>query len=192
MDFWNFSKLDFSKISHAKNFHNIEQYPFQMIHDTSTDSGLASSGSTPPKKWKIKVEEVDSKPIPMVTSVSTGSASGEIEIPRPQSVAELRAQIATKLEIRNPAGQKVSPANINTAIVHQPVRPQHGKLTPAGSLLSLDHLPTNNNIDLNDSGSNLSAANSPLASTSSRQFYGDYSPHSPIRGTFTGKIFLTL
>ncbi|KAE9553894.1 hypothetical protein FO519_002883 [Halicephalobus sp. NKZ332] len=103
----------------------------QMIHDTSTDSGLASSGSisvphdppitqvppvpsglqgllgvqTPqvplgfpgpqapqiphelpePKKWQIRVDDTTSKPAPVMTSVSTGTAPGEVEIPRPQS-----------------------------------------------------------------------------------------------------------
>lgn len=181
------------------------------MHDTSSDSGLASnpsiSGTIPPpapppppsnisalnqnnsnKKWQIKVEETTTdkaKPI-IKSSISTGHASGEVEVPRPQSVAELRAQIATKLEVKNPAGQSVAPISpkeattspANPAIVHQPTRPQHGKLTPSVSLLSLDRIHTNNNIDDTDIRSNLSSTISPMASTSARQYNTDYSPIS--------------
>uniref|UniRef100_A0AC34Q1S3 Uncharacterized protein n=1 Tax=Panagrolaimus sp. JU765 TaxID=591449 RepID=A0AC34Q1S3_9BILA len=125
----------------------------QNVNDTSTDSGVTMSNSEkliplpppppPTKTWQLKVDEMSPKAIPAIsTTVATGSASGEVEIPRPKSVAELRAEIATKLEVRNPAGQVAAPISpavpINSVIVHSPLRPQHGKLTPSVSLLSLD------------------------------------------------------
>ena len=173
------------------------------MHDTSTDSGLASSASlsTPPappppppavKKWQVHVDDTPSKPTQTIkSSISTGKASGEVEVPRPQSVAELRAQIATKLEVRNPAGQKTSPLTAaevtrSPAIVHQPAQAHHGKLTPSLSLLSLDRIQ--HGLDALDSGSNASATASPMASTSNRQFYPEYSPTTSVP-PFMGVIF---
>uniref|UniRef100_A0AC34F0T8 PDZ domain-containing protein n=1 Tax=Panagrolaimus sp. ES5 TaxID=591445 RepID=A0AC34F0T8_9BILA len=134
-------------------------------------SSSATISANPIKKWQVHVDDTPTKPITTIkTSVSTGKASGEVEVPRPQSVAELRAQIATKLEVRNPSGQKASPLSateVNATppvIVHQPAQQHRGKLTPSVSLLSLDRIQ--NGLDALENGSNISPTASPMASTS--------------------------
>uniref|UniRef100_A0A7E4VN78 SH2 domain-containing protein n=1 Tax=Panagrellus redivivus TaxID=6233 RepID=A0A7E4VN78_PANRE len=167
----------------------------QNMHDTSADSGVASLVGVPPppppppgavdtgKKWSIRVDENSStKPAPIITSsVKTGKASGEVEVPRPQSVAELRAQIATKLEVRNPAGDSVSPIPLAQApqasVVHQPPQAQHGRLTPSVSMLSLDRIQRG-----------LDAYDLPEYPSTSRrnQFANEYSP-TPSLPPFYGR-----
>uniref|UniRef100_A0A1I7YJ61 PDZ domain-containing protein n=1 Tax=Steinernema glaseri TaxID=37863 RepID=A0A1I7YJ61_9BILA len=60
-----------------------------------------------PPQWKLKT-----------TDVPTGGAEGVVEIPDKQTVAQLRDQIATKLEVKTPSGAKPM-----SAVVHS-VAPQ--------------------------------------------------------------------
>ncbi|KAK0399526.1 hypothetical protein QR680_003091 [Steinernema hermaphroditum] len=67
----------------------------------------AKSPTTP--QWKLKTDQAP-----------TGGAEGSVEIPDKQTVAQLRDQIATKLEVKTPSGAKPM-----TAVFHsQPPQPQ--------------------------------------------------------------------
>uniref|UniRef100_A0A914DFX7 Sorbin and SH3 domain-containing protein 1 n=1 Tax=Acrobeloides nanus TaxID=290746 RepID=A0A914DFX7_9BILA len=79
---------------------------------------------TPPKPipsestWRIRSTDRHGS---IITSPTNG-----IEVPRPQSVAQLREQITSKLEMKTPAGSRP----MSPAVIHPPVQPQRVSITP--------------------------------------------------------------
>lgn len=85
---------------------------------------------TPPKPnpppeltWRIRSTGRDGS---IIASPTTTPINSNVEVPRPQSVAQLREQITNKLEMKTPSGSRP----MSPAVVHQPVQPQRVSITP--------------------------------------------------------------